>query len=865
MKRTVRYLCLLAAATPATLLSQTRPARFEGAPTYEQLQPSQGVNLGFGAPRIATLDLDGDGLEEAARVSAMDGEVSILTPRRNRFALQTSLALPANTSAADVVLGDFDGDGNGDVIALSHEISPSPGTVFTIFPGTGTGSFGSSFVLRVPERLEHAITADVDADGRADVLSWSQTLQTLVLVFGGSATGGSRITRTTLQGRIGNVVAADLDGDLDLDVACSLSAGVIQLLLGDGSGTLTLGSRLAVPNGTGGLLAEDMDADGDIDLIATSSSTAAGTSFVAHANQGNGQFGTPMQSMLLPDQLFQTALKAADVNGDSTLDIVFGGSNGTLGSLLSVIGDGSLGFRTRDILPLAAFDFEVLDLSNNVSLELVTGDVRVLPILRDGSFGGVSPAELRSISPAMTGGARAFFDLDGDRTTDLVQTDPINSTLRLFTSTGEGTFRPERTVAVSSVHGYLAFDAELNGDGWPDLLTISGGSVIAFLNDTRGSFGNAVTTTTGPVGFRAAVADLDGDALDDVILTERRTSAGMLLFARGDGSFDTMTYTFTCAPGDVALFDVDQDGRRDIIFGDRCNGRPSFARNLGNRVFDPIRPLSNSPQQGVNLVPADLDGDGTLELVTLSSATLSVFARTLTGTWSLRQNQSTAPFQFQGLLRIDTDGDGRDEVLLSGSSNSRLTALYAAAPRTVLLSRLQLFSGALVGEGRTSGLQNLDVNADGYPDLAFEGTSFPSNVPTLRIYPNVTALHADASRLVRAGRTPLDLNAGTGAAGDLYAMFVSSVGTYPGIPYPPARFYPLNRDPVLTASVLSGGGGFFNGFSGTLDGRGNASAEVVIPAMAALSGVSLSFAYLTFDPLTQLPEGHSNAFTLVIE
>ena len=132
-------------------------------------------------------------------------------------------------------------------------------------------------------------------------------------------------------------------------------------------------------------------------------------------------------------------------------------------------------------------------------------------------------------------------------------------------------------------------------------------------------------STDGPA---LAVADVNGDGLDDVYLGGAKEQAAALYLQSGDGNFralPTPAFTADAISEDVSavFFDADRDGDRDlyVVSGgneysedspalqDRLylnDGRGRFTRSL-----DALPPELNS---GSVVAPADIDGDGDVDL-----------------------------------------------------------------------------------------------------------------------------------------------------------------------------------------------------------------------------------------------------------
>ncbi len=123
------------------------------------------------------------------------------------------------------------------------------------------------------------------------------------------------------------------------------------------------------------------------------------------------------------------------------------------------------------------------------------------------------------------------------------------------------------------------------------------------------------------------------------------------------------------------------------------------------------------------------------------------------------------------------------------------------------------------------------------------------------------------SRAMTAGSVPLSINGATlpqrgasvtldldapGDAGKVYVL-AASFGTA-GIPAGRQRVIPLTLDPLMIATAR-GLLPMFRGYQGALDASGKATATLVIPNFAALTGVTLHHAFVVVDPAQPLGIG----------
>ena len=131
------------------------------------------------------------------------------------------------------------------------------------------------------------------------------------------------------------------------------------------------------------------------------------------------------------------------------------------------------------------------------------------------------------------------------------------------------------------------------------------------------------------------------------------------------------------APG-MALVDLHGGGLPDIL---EMNGAARYWRNLGDGRFDLPRPMGEAPpfslaDPGVQML--DADGDGRMDLLIASGPTAGYFPMEHGARWSRESFRPYSaapgfPLDDPNVRLVDLDGDGRTDILRSGS---RLEAFF---------------------------------------------------------------------------------------------------------------------------------------------------------------------------------------------
>ena len=608
--------------------------------------------------------------------------------------------------------------------------------------------------LPVTGTTEGAVAfADIDGDGDEDLLTTGVIKGTSLYLNDGTGVFTEDQDNPFVDVIWGAVAFSDVDGDGDEDA----------LITGQDHNGSSYNSKLYINDGTGhfdedmnagfqgvvlsSVTFEDIDNDGDVDLLITGKNSDNERVALTYANDGSGSFtevSNPFGEVLFHLVAFM------DVDDDGDKDAMVAGRNSSSDWVAKLYANDGTGQFVEVVdqpftdMEVSSFAFADLD-SDGDTDALISGvnqaggqEVRLYWNDGVGGFQALPDAVFENIKFA---GKILFFDADGDGYEDVYLRggdDMDEVIVTLFINDGSGSFSAVTDAPFKVLGGSSVAASDMDGDGDVDLfITGNDDSVVDFkpvaqffINDGEGQY-----TQREPLLFEGAFestetfAEVDGNDDQDVLLTGISGNGAVtsLYYNDGQGVFTKAQNTpFTGAyESTVRFFDVDSDDDLDmLISGGFVGGQEDTKLYINDGSGQFSEDLEVSFIHGVFDI-ADVDGDGDTDILIVGSiAATTLYFNDGDGVFSAVAVPNIPSISSCALAFSDVDNDGDEDVFVTGYDEQyeKIAKLYRNDGGGVFEEASDTaFDGVSNGS-----VAFADVNGDGYQDLFVTGNGEPT-------------------------------------------------------------------------------------------------------------------------------------------
>lgn len=581
-------------------------------------QPETILDPGMTTGAVAIADVNGDGHPDVLAVGGGgtttatvnvflgNGDGTFQTPALTSVVAQSGFLFPAITALA---LGDFDGDGNLDLLAsdgLNNDV--------TFSKGDGLGHFTLQSTLIENAGPSQILVADLNHDGHLDFLVHGGLgADEQVFLGKGDGTFASPVSYRGPH-NITGAALADVDGDGNLDLIVSDFDNKVDILLGRADGTFS--NLPATPGVLWGAAAGGVFAAGDFNHD--------GIQDVAVFSR-NGitiLLGTAGLTFTVSGTYAATALPnppiIGDFNGDGQPDFAMSGPFDKQIAILLGKPDGKLNAAPAYDVGAAVNSAAIADVNADGIPDLLVGTARSTPsvLLGLGSGDFKLPGDPPLLLFSTRGGSVEVADFNGDSKPDLLFASGGNNAF-IQLGNGNGTFQAPAPVGTGTAVNTIvncARTADINNDHKADVLL----DTTVFTGNGDGTFLTPPGTLSsgGVFGCVSVIADLNHHGNLDVAYPQPASSNLLVQLGNGDGTFaPALSIALPNSVSDVAAGDFNGDGNIDLVATGGFNNSAAILLGNGDGTFQSPVALPTGNHQETHVSVGDINGDGNQDLV----------------------------------------------------------------------------------------------------------------------------------------------------------------------------------------------------------------------------------------------------------
>jgi len=333
-------------------------------------------------------------------------------------------------------------------------------------------------------------------------------------------------------------------------------------------------------------------------------------------------------------------------------------------------------------------------------------------------------------------------DVNGDGRLDLLTANSDSGTLTIYHAGASG-FAPPATLSVGA-GAFEARVADLNNDALPDLVVAriggfgGGGDVVVRLATAPGVFAPASAVATGDTPVALDVADLNADGRLDIVAADSGFSGAgdelLVVLSSPFGGFETaQRYATGDYPSDVLIADMNTDSIPDLVVANASSGTAGVLFGLASGGFSSMEtyPVGPGPR---GVAAADLNLDGSLDLATANGIGTSSASLLLTQGVNITTEQRLAVGAFPtSVALVDVNADGAEDLVTANRSSADVSVRAGNGDGS--FGPLISFPAGVGANFVAAG----DLDADGRTDLAIANVGAGSLTLLMGASPDYTS------------------------------------------------------------------------------------------------------------------------------
>lgn len=688
------------------------------------------IHFGQAAFGFTTKDVDAGGAQDFILASDIypDGrtDLAILQKSQDRIAYfqngPGTTFLKKNLAAVAAVerfaAGNMDLDGAMDVVIPIAGVAPQFRSSVVVVRGAGAEPLVAGGPIATGNAPEALLISDMNIDGDPDIVTSNSGDNTVVVHFGG---GDGFFPFRHVVPAVGSApyaaAAADWNGDGYPDLQfINYNSGDLEFHTSTNAPSYVFSGSQTAGTAPVDAIAGDFNHDGLMDIAVANS----GSSNISIHFSGGGV--PPPAAQYYNAGSTPSAVVASDLNGDGMMDIAVANTGSATVSLLYqssgaftrapslTTGFAPVGLVVGALTSPGARDIAVASIGSS--------DVNIFKNGPPGSF------QLQfAISTAAGPVALTTNDVNQDLVMDLVVACSSINNLQILEGSGGGQF-VNTTTATSPIQVSTLASGDFNHDGAPDVAAASnqGHSFVILRKVVQGS-------QVGPLAYQVPfqrvhsipAADLNGDGFVDLLAAGGAGVAGgsASICINEGGVLKTPFTTFLTSPAPLhtMLADMNADGNPEAVVPASSSGFVQIHQGTGAGGFSAQVTLP----AGTNVADIDVNDinlDGLPDLVASNVGNSDVRIFINQGSLQFSTPQIVpVPFSTVSINLRDFNADGFTDVSLANQLYQGVALLYGSAGLGFLLTST-VTTGAVVQLSSA-----VDILGDGTPEIVIANPS----------------------------------------------------------------------------------------------------------------------------------------------